>query len=148
MGMTHPVQRNMKNGETYLIRTANRDDGLAMFELTKEVLKEEKGLVMTLHDFTMTPEDQIKKNEIYLEHPQTLCIIAEHHSNIVGILTLEPDFLLKTMHRGSLGIIVKHGYRGSGIGKQMMTNALNWATTHSTYEKIELEVLEKKHWGH
>lgn len=142
MGYIHPQHRKMKHGNPFVIRTANQEDGFSMYELTKEVLKEGNGLIMTLHDFTMTPEDQMKKNEIYLEHPQTLCLIAEQNTNILGILTLEPDYLIKTMHRGSLGIIVKKEFRGAGIGRQLMITAIQWAKNQPTYEKIELEVLE------
>ncbi|MDQ0256562.1 RimJ/RimL family protein N-acetyltransferase [Evansella vedderi] len=142
LGIINPIQFKTKSNDTFVIRTANSSDGYGMHQLTKEVLEEEKGLIMTLRDFNMTIEDQMRKNDMYLNHPQTLALLAEHNRTLIGILTLEPEYLIKTMHRGNLGIVIKKEYRSLGIGKKLMTTALSWAKKNRTYEKIELEVLE------
>lgn len=113
-----------------------------MHQLTKKVMEEEKGLIMTIHDFTMTIKEQASRNYLFLQHPQTIAIIAFHEKHLVGILTIEPEHLLKTHHRGVVGIIIHEDYRSEGIGKKLMEIAIEWAKNTHIYEKLELDVLE------
>lgn len=142
MGYISPLTVQVKGHKEVMIRTAEGSDGKAMYELTKEVILEERGLIMTINDFLLTVEDQANRNELFLQHPQTVAIIAEHKNKFLGILTIEPDHLFKTAHRGHLGIIIQRDYRSLGIGKILVNTAIHWATNNIYYEKIELEVLE------
>ncbi|MBU9711449.1 GNAT family N-acetyltransferase [Evansella tamaricis] len=140
MGLITPFKMETK-GLDIKIRPGNANDGKKMYTLTKEVIQEEDGLIMTVSDFVMTEEQQKIKNEAFLSHPDTLNLIAEHHDKIVGILTIEPEILKKTSHRAILGIIVQKNYRSKGIGKALIMAALNWVLHEGRYEKVELEVL-------
>ncbi|UTR11183.1 GNAT family N-acetyltransferase [Evansella sp. LMS18] len=143
MGYMEPTSLLMKGGGSVNIRTSRRDDGFKMHQLTKNVLQEQNnGLIMVHSDFQMTPEDQALKNESFLHFPQALSILAEHNSDCIGILTIEPEALSKTIHRGTLGIIVAKSHRAMGVGRGMMEAALKWNKRYHVFEKIELEVLE------
>nr|WP_139189581.1 GNAT family N-acetyltransferase [Evansella caseinilytica] len=131
-----------KDNESIYIRAAQTSDGLQMQRLTEEVIKEEDGLIMTMDDFTMTVEQQAEKNGYFLQHPKAITLVAERNRQIIGILTIEPQFLMKTAHRGTLGLIVKKFFRSQGIGKALMIQAIRWAKIDGQYEKLELEVLE------
>ncbi|WP_049786649.1 GNAT family N-acetyltransferase [Evansella cellulosilytica] len=134
-----------KRKQRVLLRTATANDGLGMHTLTKEVLFEEKGLVMTIKDFTMTVEEQAQQNEWYLQLPHTLTLVAEHNHIIIGILTIEPEIFLKTAHRCNIGLIIKEEFRSLQIGWALMNTAISWAKNTPYYEKIELEVLSSNH---
>lgn len=142
LGAISPLDFNTKKNNKVLIRTAEESDGPGMYHLTKEVILEENGLIMTIHDFTMSIQDQINRNHIYLQHPQTIAIIALLENNLLGILSIEPEHLIKTCHRGNLGIIIHRNYRSEGLGKKLMETAIQWAKENRVYEKLELEVLQ------
>ena len=131
-----------KDNQTIKLRTGEAKDGFQMHRLTRDILNEQNGLIMTLQDFSMTVEDQKRKNEGFYYFPSALTMIAEHGQKIVGILTLEPELMVKTSHRGTIGIIVHKDYRSNGVGKSMMKAMLDWNMQFTIFEKIELEVLE------
>ncbi|MFA9555884.1 N-acetyltransferase family protein [Evansella sp. AB-rgal1] len=142
MAFVSPKRVLTKQKNTIIIRTGDMNDALGMHELTKDVLREEKGLVMTIHDFTMTVEDQRIKNDWYVQLPKTLTLLAEDQKKIIGILTIEPEPFIKTAHRGNLGIIIHKDYRSEGVGNALMETALQWVKSSKMYDKIQLEVLE------
>ncbi|MBU9721853.1 MULTISPECIES: GNAT family N-acetyltransferase [Bacillaceae] len=141
MGFISPVEAGMKDAKM-MIRTAEGYDGKQMHQLTRDVIAEENGLIMTLADFTMTEEDQAVKNDWFIQHPDTLAIVALKNHFVIGILTIEPETFLKTCHRANLGLIVHKNYRSKGVGLALMKAAIQWAQHHERYEKIELEVLQ------
>lgn len=137
-----PFTVQLRGNRELLIRTAASHDGKAMHQLTKDVVSEEAGLIMTMEDYFLSVEEEMRRNEVFLQHPQTIAIIAEHEKKLIAILTIEPEPLLKTAHRGSLGIIIHRDYRSQGIGKILMNTAIQWAKNNIYYEKLELEVLQ------
>lgn len=142
MGYIAPSSFFTKNKKKIYFRTAEDKDAAAMHALTKSVIEEENGLIMTIHDFLLTIEDQIHRNQIFLQHPKTIAMVAFHHETLIGILTIEPEHLLKTCHRGNVGIIIHEHYRSEGVGKKLMELAIQWAKSNHVYEKLQLDVLE------
>lgn len=71
---------------------------------------------------------------------RVLPLVAESAGRAVGLLTLVPgQFGRKDAHVATLGMMIAPGYRGRGIGRQMVAYAIDWARTHE-YEKIQLQV--------
>lgn len=60
-----------------------------------------------------------KKSEVYL--------IAECDNDIVGITRVKLEKWRRN-HIGGFGIAIRNGYRGMGLGKQMMSEVINLAT--------------------
>ena len=142
MGYIAPFAVQLKDEKELVIRTAESHDGQAMHQLTKDVILEESGLIMSKEDDLLSAKEQMTRNIMFLQHPQTITIIADYKKQLLGILTIEPEHLSKTAHRGSLGIIVHRDYRSQGIGKILMDTSIQWAKNNLYYEKIELEVLQ------
>ncbi|WP_096189457.1 GNAT family N-acetyltransferase [Evansella halocellulosilytica] len=142
MGIFSPIMNYTKSGSPYIIRHAQVNDAAQMHRFTRRLLNEGTGLVMSLNDFQMSINDQMIKNDLSIRTPNSIQLLAVMNEQIIGMLTIDIDGLLRTLHRGTLGIMIDKPFRAQGIGKALMLQGLKWANDFSTLEKIELEVLE------
>jgi len=92
----------------------------------------------------VTEERKERMGRIFKDR-ECLSIVAEvgtgRARRIVGSLTLERyGNVEKTKHVRVLGMLVIKGYRGQGIGTELIARALEWARSQEVIEKIELGV--------
>ena len=53
-------------------------------------------------------------------------LVAEHNENIIGTVSIKLE-IERQEHIGSLGIAIKNGYRGIGLGKYLMNEIIELA---------------------
>jgi RimJ/RimL family protein N-acetyltransferase len=70
----------------------------------------------------------------------SVIFLAERQLKIVGSINLTRFMRPHTDHAVGLGLNVKLGERGKGIGKALLQAALSWFKTTHAIERIELEV--------
>ena len=70
-----------------------------------------------------------------------LTLVANASGEVVGVLTLQRGAYRKNRHTATLGIAIKRGYRGAGLGRKMITEALSWARAEGI-RKVNLEVFD------
>ena len=69
-----------------------------------------------------------------------VCSVAEEQGTIVGLCSIRPDGNhVETRHVGILGVEVREGYRGRGIGEGLLRHAL--AACRGRFEEVRLSVL-------
>lgn len=73
----------------------------------------------------------------------SLFLVAEVEGRIVGILTLEGAKRRNVQHVALLGITVAKEWRGHGIGRRLMTHAIEWARQTGILQRIELHVFAR-----
>jgi len=78
-------------------------------------------------------------------NPNGLYIVAEEDATVLGHLLLEPMTMAAHRHICRLNIVVYPTKQGQGIGRALMTHALEWATGVAGVEKIELLVRASNH---
>jgi ribosomal protein S18 acetylase RimI-like enzyme len=69
-----------------------------------------------------------------------LYVVAEDGADIVGHLLLDPLPLAANAHVCTLTVVVYPGWQGRGIGRQLLSHAIAWASAAATVDKIELRV--------
>ncbi len=60
---------------------------------------------------------------------------------MVGLLNCTGGGRRGSRHETSLGVSIKEGWRGQGIGRRMMEAALEWARASGVVKRVQLEVL-------
>jgi RimJ/RimL family protein N-acetyltransferase len=60
---------------------------------------------------------------------------------MVGLMNCWGGSRRATKHETTLGITVKAGFRGQGIGTRMMRQAIEWARASGVVQRVQLEVV-------
>lgn len=104
------------------IRHANLIDIPAMVELLSHLFAIEA-------DFHPDPAKQARGLERLLRAGDTAVWVAESHGQVVGMITVQT--LISTAEGGPVGlvedVVVREGWRGLGLGTQLMGAAEDWA---------------------
>ena len=74
------------------------------------------------------------------ESDNSLFLVAEADSKIVGALTCGGGTLAADHHMTVLGVYVAQAWREQGIGNALMAHTVEWAKTNPVIERVELEV--------
>jgi RimJ/RimL family protein N-acetyltransferase len=84
-------------------------------------------------------DDQIERMKKRLVDKKSLVAVAEAGGRVVGMLSLVRYDASKAAHLRNLGISVRRGYRGIGVGRALMDYAIKWARSNKV-RKITLGV--------
>ncbi len=129
-----------KDSREVIIRTPKWEDLEDMIDFINSLVEEE---AMVSRHTKVTREQEIDwlaENLKKLEKGQQIYIVAEVGGKMVGSCAINPMFG-RMSHLGSLGISVKEGYSGIGIGMDLMKEAEKHAI-HMRLKSVKLEVFE------
>lgn len=91
-------------------------------------------------EFNYTVEQEQEILNQFHQRDNSVYLVAEVDGQIVGIVTLEGGRRKSNRHSAVLGISVRDTWRGKGIGKQLMAQAIEWANQTGMIKRIELLV--------
>ena len=129
-----------KDGREVTLRTPKWDDLEDMIDFINSLV-EEKAMIARHTKVTREQEiDWLADNLKKLEKGRHIYIVAEVDGKMVGSCGISPMFG-RMSHVGALGISVKEGYRGIGIGLDLMKEAEKHAI-HMRLKSVKLEVFE------
>jgi GNAT superfamily N-acetyltransferase len=115
------------NGIEVVLRLATPADSGGIINTIRSPASERSYALM--EQFGKTDEDE-KKHISAMGSSRNLLIIASVAEEIIGVLcVLQADSGCRpeTAHGGDVGMHIKEGYRGLGIGSQMLKYAIEWA---------------------
>ncbi len=123
-----------KDGQTVIVREADKTDGKTIEDIINSVASEKYLVVpdQSRKDWDVTIEEIKKRN--------SLIIVAQVDEQVVGMAHLVKGRLPKNKHVGFLGISILKDFRGNGIGNAMMNYTIEWAKRQNELEKISLTV--------
>jgi RimJ/RimL family protein N-acetyltransferase len=91
-----------------------------------------------------TAEQQRTALQRYLNHPNyAMWVVETYDSDIVGVVQCEGNTSAFSQHVATLHINVHPEYRGLGIGKALIQQALDWARSNPEIHRLQLEVLAR-----
>ena len=106
------------------IRNATEEDVAELSELLDELFSIEQ-------DFKPNTENQVSGIRLLLQHPDRACIkvACDDAGNIIGMVSAQ---LVISTAQGAPSawvedMVVRVGYRGKGIGRQLVDSLLSWA---------------------
>ncbi|MGA4721500.1 GNAT family N-acetyltransferase [Fictibacillus nanhaiensis] len=129
---------NLKNNLNVNIRKVTTDDAQNMIDFYNVVGGESDFLSFGANEFKrdlLEYKDYITTTSKELN---SIMLIAEIDSKIIGIATINSSQKERTKHVGTLGIVVSETYTGLGLGKVLMNELLEWARLNGITKKISL----------
>lgn len=134
-------QIETNDGRKAILRSASASDAAALLRYLKKTAAETRFLMREPEEITLTLEQEgafLREKEI---EERELMLIAEVEGVHVGNCSVSSfGNYLRYQHRCSVAIALYQKYCGLGIGKQMMSAALD-AAKKCGYEQAELEVV-------
>jgi RimJ/RimL family protein N-acetyltransferase len=124
-----------------LIRPAREDDAPQLLALLRGMAAEpDIDLPWDETDFPLT-EDRVRSLVQRTSDSDTsLYLVAEAAGEIVGELSLVGGRLKADAHAATLGMSVHRDWRGRGVGKALMHEAMRWAKANPALKRVELKV--------
>jgi RimJ/RimL family protein N-acetyltransferase len=143
MGSIQPREYDLKSGETILVRDCSPREALKVLKYIDPIIHERGFLVVQPEEFK---PDQKKERARIRKHRENSChlfIVAESSGTIVGLLGINGlgDAPRKrTAHCAVLHLTVRKDWRDRGVGKVLVSAAMDWAKINPGLEKICLSV--------
>ncbi|HWQ24692.1 MAG TPA: GNAT family N-acetyltransferase [Gaiellaceae bacterium] len=120
------------------VRRAEPRDAAALVALAEEVGREEGRWLLSTERWRSVGEERRYLRGVR-HHPDAAVFVAEDGGRVVARLSLARDPHPASRHVADLGLMVAAGYRGRGIGRRLLEEAVGWART-SGVRKLELHV--------
>jgi len=130
-----PRMVTSKDGKEIVIRHIVEQDAALYLRLLNDVCAEEEFMLRSRFNMTVDEERDFIRN---LRTPN-LFIVAEHSGMLVGWVTLFRHSAPYCQHVVELGMGLKKGFRGIGIGSALMQTILEWVR-EAGIEKVTLTV--------
>lgn len=126
---------------TLIIREARTEDASQLIAYMVALSEEpEIDLPLGRGEFDLTIDEERQVIEDYHAAENCLFLVAEDAGQIVGCLTCQGGRRRALRHAALLGMSVAQTWRGQGIGRAMLTHAIEWARGTHRVTRIELTV--------
>jgi RimJ/RimL family protein N-acetyltransferase len=138
-----------------IIREASGEDVHGIIGYMKELAAEpDLYTALTPGEFNVTVEAELKWIEDHTKGASSLLLLAVdtgsdrekwdlEDGEMVGLMNCSGATRHVFRHITTLGISMKAGWRGQGIGSKMMRQAIEWARESGVVTRIQLEVIEE-----
>ena len=123
-----------------LVTRARRVDAVPLLSIHREVLEERSFFMTQPEEFSLDMEKKTELIQQYLKDENSIFLVAKSQRMPLGFLTLTAGKPLLLRHCASLEIMVAEKCRRQGIGRLLMTAAMEWAQNHPVIEKVKLAV--------
>jgi len=132
----------LRDGRVVTLREPVEADAQALLDHLSKVFVESEYLVSSSNDPLPTLEQEVSfiRN---VNHPDALCLIAEHAGAVVASGNVQRLKQAKVSHRATLGIAIVNAFRGMGLGKFMMDAMIEFCQRHEAIQQIELGVFHR-----
>lgn len=136
------IQRKLKDGREYIIRSIAVDDAASMIDYLNEIAGESDNLTFGAGELTITEAIEITIIEEALASTTDLFLVAECDGEIIGNLKFGNNRRKRLEHYGEFGISVLAACWGNGIGTELLNYLIAWAKENPVITKINLSVRE------
>jgi RimJ/RimL family protein N-acetyltransferase len=131
----------LRDGAEIAIRVADERDARALLLLLREVLEDGAGQVSLAEEAQDDVYEERARIAAFRDLPADLLLVAWAGDLPVGMVDLRAGRRRRQAHKGTLGISVRPGWRGRGIGSLLLGRLVTWAEGHPDLEKVALNVL-------
>ncbi|PLS03101.1 GNAT family N-acetyltransferase [Neobacillus cucumis] len=123
------------------IRLLTPADAKQYWELRLEALKNDPSAFLSSYEEAVTRENAIEQTARNFTAEGNYTFGAFDHDELIGVVTLLQEDRVKIGHRANIfAMYVTQSKRGLGIGKELMTAAINKAKDIDVIEQINLNV--------
>jgi len=116
-----------KDGREVILRTPRWEDLDDLMELINSLIEEGADIEYDVKQTRDEEVDWLSKAIAQLEKGNALYMVAEVEGKVIASSSVTKRRFSCEDHAGNLGIIIKSGYRGVGIGTEMMKTLIDQA---------------------
>lgn len=132
--------KELSNGKTLIIRSANKEDAALILNYIHTIATESDNLTFGAGEFSMTVEEEEQFIKSVSLKQNALLLVAEVDGEIVGNLNFSGGHRKRIEHTGEFGVSVCKRYWGLGIGRSLIEYMIDWAKESGIIRKINLRV--------
>lgn len=125
------------------MRSAFPEDAQQMLDYVRAFVYDAEYVPLVEGEFSFTLEQEEQLIQSYLDRENCVFLIAVYEGKIVANLNIEGNSRAILKHTGMVGMGTLLDWRGFGIGKLLMEEAISWAKENSVLELLWLEVYEE-----
>lgn len=130
----------LKDGNTIVIREANKSDAKNMIDYVNQISIESDNLTFGEGEFGISIEHEEQFLDGISKQKNALFIIAEFEGIIIGNLNFSGGTRPRTAHTGEFGVSVLKDYWGKGLGTELVSYLIDWSKNSELIRKINLRV--------
>lgn len=124
-----------------LIREARQEDAEQLLAHVQQLIAEpDINIPLAPDEFKLTLEEESQILADYAAAANSIFLVAEVDGEIVGALNCKGGARQATRHTAVLGISVSQAWRGQGVGRTLMAQAVVWAKQTGIVTRLELFV--------
>ncbi|MEM9545921.1 MAG: GNAT family N-acetyltransferase [Bacteroidota bacterium] len=138
---------SIKTGEDIIVRVAELKDARDLLEMKLEYLKNTNTIPLVENEYPNSIELEKQLIERLKDEQNSVLLIAEHKGHLIGNLDLNGNQRSKLFHTGVVGMGIRQGWRGLGVGSALMNALLDWTSTNSHISILWLEVYDSNSAG-
>ncbi|WP_227752077.1 GNAT family N-acetyltransferase [Viridibacillus arvi] len=132
----------LKSGNEVTIKEATKNDAQQMINFYNVVGGETDFLSFGKNEFNRDVEEYKKFIDSTSLEQNSIILIATLKDEIIGIASINSSQKERMKHVGTLGIVVSEQLVGQGLGRKLMEELINWATSNGVTKKISLVTRE------
>ncbi len=123
------------------IREAKPEDAADLIAFVKS-LEEEQDIDVPLSpgEFAVTVDEEKELILKYKGSDNSMFFVAEKKGEIIGMLNCKGGERKAFKHAAEMGMSVKLGFRGLGVGQMLLRRAIGWAGKNKCVKRLNLNV--------
>lgn len=122
------------------IRQATVEDAEGINACTRRNIASSDQLLLTPTEFNQTTDQTAEWIHFHTERENCLLQVAVCNGQIVAVENITGQQTLKARHVANIGIAVLPEFRGLGVGKRMLQQAIDWAKDNVVLRMLRLEL--------
>lgn len=142
MARIQPRRATTRGGEI-LIRSLEPDDAAETLATAREMFSTAMYTLTTAAEFTMTEAEERAFIQGKIDSPHSIFIAAFAEGRMIGNLGATGGAKRKIAHQALIGMGLVEAWRGRGVGRALLTAAIDWAREHPSIEMLTLGVYEE-----
>lgn len=132
----------LKDGNEVIIKEATKEDAQHMIEFYNVVGGETNFLSFGKDEFN----HKVEEYKVFIESTRleqnSVILLAIIDEKIISIASISSSQKNRIKHVGTLGIVISEQFTGQGLGRKMMEQLIQWATSNGVTSKVSLVTRE------
>lgn len=136
----NPIIVQLKNFKKIKIRSAEISDAENLLETIKKYILDSEFIPKFYEEIKLTIQQEEEWINSFIEKENSLLLVAEYENKIIGNIDITGNSRIMMEHTGVIGMGMLTEWRNSGLGTELMQNAINWAKENPVLELLWLQV--------